>query len=1634
MASDNSSISTPNISGATNISSITSAVVEEPKTITSSQGETNTSSVTSATVETPNISTGAKLKGDTTNNTSSSGTSSDFNYAATLPTLEKMIGETGYDETKIGVKNTNTISGSDSMSSKEDEGVFSNIFSKIGDVVSYGVTGFSTEELRKEVGNPNSKGTYFGNLFLGLSMTNGVGARLYKTGLNVVLATNFKIGIYSYALALALKQRKNEDEGSTTRLIIEEEARQNKIAQDLLALEKELQNSTDNETFNANLINYIKKYFESLKEYFSKARGIRNVANLLWGTNSYNRLKIANDEEVAQIGIDAFLIDNVWIKNVFIMPLRDIYKQPKMRHNNRNISPNIYYTKSTDKFYNTTVGKHQVINPKYQFTEYCDIRHSDGSVFDYNPVDLNPNNTLDNHRYPMGRYYTEAIDDNINKLHLSFGIIRYNNLFTYLSNTISPIDAYIIKTGNVPGNISLGIFNVVRVIGEMVGIYKIFIRAAFKWYTLLALGHGVAIGMGANRERTYYYMLKRMNLYLSCVKFIIMEFMLHLNFIEDQTPWFSSDEDLGGEHNSPSPTNIESYKFKLNRNNVEQINKIIPNLIDIDNGTINIYEYIGNFYRNKANLERRYLNLEKDINKRLWDFFYNNKFKSISSDLYQAHRTGKNFTYKDSYGGEILSYIAAFSAEIGKYSNSILIGLINKTIRSIYQLDTYGDNQLKIDKEAINYCTNTIILYYKTLIMKQLLTDGQINFYDKSKGLINNRYYNNEDNEDIIASRNLLKCIIYKTISIIGIGDQVLYTQFSTEQLENLGVNLMVSANKASNMSGYLKDSDGKNIAYVKDKNGKYTELTVSTENGKTVYRLNDEIVDDKTEKYYKIADVNMLDRRYISNYILQKTMFTIDDPNIKDEIYLDYNKMNAELLEQAIHSAIDNGKYYNVNSSSVEDKNYGKFLEKFSWKTSDIEYMLKQIDELVFNFIISAYTMRNDELKGITDKDYLDYIKEVANNEAYSKYTGMNSPSGIIKSDADLFGKLALDTLVEISQADYEKLAAYDVLTEETKENVANKKGINTTSDESKKDTSSSTTTNTEKNNTSYRINFAVALDYDNVIKQIESGKIFEYSNTSGGTTTTGKITVSSDEIISGNYNNQFTNFISNVSNRETINQFSNMLSTGTTVLNAINTLTKNTKIDTSKVGNNDYSTLGGYTGTSLANADSSTLTPEQEHLLFLKRTKIWDTYIAHVKHKNNMNVVQSGKGLSDQSVISDAGYNAALTDPILLELMNLEYCYKNKIPYNTGGADTYTQRNNVLDYPQYKNIKQEILNRKLDTSATYDDIDDVTLGLMGGFDTVAFQTDYMGVQSCSISNGVQSHEVESIFNDGSGIASKIVRNGGGMIASTLGITNLINKAITAGGEFVSGFTMGLSNVLAGLVYGGKLRMPKTWSDSSSDFGDRHQFRIQLRSPYGDSVSQFINLYIPLAFILAGALPMSIGSSAYGSPFLCSAFQKGVCDIQLGMITDVQIERNVGNMGMNDDRRPLGIDVILGITDLDSHASASVNLQAMYNLPATQIFNRDFTNRLSRFIQSMSGVEYYEVRDAATLVNKSKRFAKYNHNGMLYTGITDAMGKSESAWDGIKRLAGQDLREWGIGMLNGNLLGTFLGYGTIYG
>lgn len=207
----------------------------------------------------------------------------------------------------------------------------------------------------------------------------------------------------------------------------------------------------------------------------------------------------------------------------------------------------------------------------------------------------------------------------------------------------------------------------------------------------------------------------------------------------------------------------------------------------------------------------------------------------------------------------------------------------------------------------------------------------------------------------------------------------------------------------------------------------------------------------------------------------------------------------------------------------------------------------------------------------------------------------------------------------------------------------------------------------------------------------------------------------------------------------------------------------------------------------------------------------------------------------------------------------------------------------------------------------------------LTGGSQWVSYKVENTGTISETFSNSVAESPLAAKMNE-TAAASRAAKFSfaGGNIGDGL-IAGALEWATSTATDFVGnvGSSLGLKGIGA-LLGGGFVEIPKYWENSSADIAGP-SYTIKLRPTYGNKISLFKDMYIPLAGILAAALPMSAGPSSYTSPFLIELFDKGRVQTRLGIIDNLSIERFTGNLGSSVDGLPLGIDISFSVIDLHS-------------------------------------------------------------------------------------------------------------------
>lgn len=225
--------------------------------------------------------------------------------------------------------------------------------------------------------------------------------------------------------------------------------------------------------------------------------------------------------------------------------------------------------------------------------------------------------------------------------------------------------------------------------------------------------------------------------------------------------------------------------------------------------------------------------------------------------------------------------------------------------------------------------------------------------------------------------------------------------------------------------------------------------------------------------------------------------------------------------------------------------------------------------------------------------------------------------------------------------------------------------------------------------------------------------------------------------------------------------------------------------------------------------------------------------------------------------------------------------------------------------------------------TMANYNPVKKFTSFLAAELDDgsqfVSFRVNSTGAVSDTFSSSAKESEIASKINgmSSSSRSTRFNMADGNIVGGTIG--TIIGAAVSSVKDIVTGIgdTLEVSG-LAALAGSAFVDIPKHWDNSTASL-PKASYTMTLVSPYGNPVSQLINIYIPLACILAGALPLSTGRQSYTSPFLVEMYDRGRCQTRLGIIDSVSVNRGIGNLGFNKDGHAMGMEVTFSVLDLST-------------------------------------------------------------------------------------------------------------------
>jgi hypothetical protein len=154
--------------------------------------------------------------------------------------------------------------------------------------------------------------------------------------------------------------------------------------------------------------------------------------------------------------------------------------------------------------------------------------------------------------------------------------------------------------------------------------------------------------------------------------------------------------------------------------------------------------------------------------------------------------------------------------------------------------------------------------------------------------------------------------------------------------------------------------------------------------------------------------------------------------------------------------------------------------------------------------------------------------------------------------------------------------------------------------------------------------------------------------------------------------------------------------------------------------------------------------------------------------------------------------------------------------------------------------------------------------------------------------------------------------------------------------GSSIVGMLRGLS--------GERMIFPKIYDDST--FDKAVSFVCKLVSPQGDLYSYFINVGLPLCYMIPMCAPKTASINAYKMPFLCQAYVTGQTAMPMCICSSLSITRGASG-AMNRWGLPLEVDVSISFQDLYQNIAVS----AIHD-PAQLLSNESLIEYIASFTQ----------------------------------------------------------------------------------
>ena len=260
-----------------------------------------------------------------------------------------------------------------------------------------------------------------------------------------------------------------------------------------------------------------------------------------------------------------------------------------------------------------------------------------------------------------------------------------------------------------------------------------------------------------------------------------------------------------------------------------------------------------------------------------------------------------------------------------------------------------------------------------------------------------------------------------------------------------------------------------------------------------------------------------------------------------------------------------------------------------------------------------------------------------------------------------------------------------------------------------------------------------------------------------------------------------------------------------------------------------------------------------------------------------------------------------------------------------------------------------------------------------------VQFYVDSTSSSSENLSNGTSTSKLQGIFDSANDVMSEFafIANSGGIDQTqftelTGGAADALGSMLNDSNSYAGGMIGRLLGSAGNVIRGNTMIFPEIYQ--SSEYSKSYDLTIDLRSPYGNKMSFYLNILVPLFHLMCLALPKQETANTYGAPFIVKAYYPGIFSCNLGIVESLSINR-APNSDWSVDGYPMEIRVQLQIKDLYSDLTMTPAGSALLFLANSSLIEFIATNCGVNLItpQLSNRVKYVTAIVASSAKNAKK-------------------------------------------------------------